>query len=429
MIALDHLTLLLAAAGGGSSGFGGGGGGGGFSGGSGYSGGGAGYSGGGGVAVLVLLVLVAAFVLLSMFGTWLAATRLRKRREQRAARVRLASIEAAQDDPAFESERVEREVAALFGAIQVAWDAGDVETLTRLVGEDLMVEWRRRLDDFRQKGWHNRVRVVGGPEVAYVGLVNREADADDRVVVHLSAQLEDYVEARNGSRVMRTGESDTLTTISEYWTLVKRDGRWSLASIEQDSEGAHHLESQIVTSPWEDSRVRDAAVLEGAHEGAALDGTSTAELIDVNLSADARAQALDLSLADARFAPDVLEVAARRAAEAWAEAVDGDDAPLLAVAAPQAVDALLYAGDSSQTTRLVVRGPRVERLTIDVIDANAQPARLSVTVRVRGRRYVENRATAAVVSGSRDREQTFTERWTLALEGDEQLPWCLVGVA
>ena len=41
---------------------------------------------------------------------------------------------------------------------------------------------------------------------------------------------------------------------------------------------------------------------------------------------------LDLSLADARFAPDVLEAAARRAVAAWAEAVDGDDAALLEVA-------------------------------------------------------------------------------------------------
>ena len=70
----------------------------------------------------------------------------------------------------------------------------------------------------------------------------------------------------------------------------------------------------------------------GCLAGAALPGTATAELIDVDLAADARVQALDLSLVDARFAPDVLEIAARHAAEAWAEAVDGDDAPLNAVA-------------------------------------------------------------------------------------------------
>ena len=32
-----------------------------------------------------------------------------------------------------------------------------------------MVEWGRRLDDFERKGWHNRVKVVSGPEVEYIG--------------------------------------------------------------------------------------------------------------------------------------------------------------------------------------------------------------------------------------------------------------------
>jgi hypothetical protein len=272
------------------------------------------------------------------------------------------------------------------------------------------------------------VRVIAGPEVHYVGLVNRERDDEDRAVVHVSATLEDYVQTRSGGRLMRTGESDAVTALSEYWTLVKREGGWILASIEQDAEGVHNLEAAIVTSPWDDARVRDEALIEGAVADAALPGTRTAELIDVDLSADARAQALDLSLVDARFAPDVLEVAARRAAEGWAEAVDGEDDALLAVAEPRAVDALLYGGDSSHRTRLVVRGPRIEALRIERIDASSEPARMHVSLSVRGRRYVEDRDTAAVLSGSRESETPFTERWTLALTGDDESPWRLVGV-
>ena len=424
-------TMILAAAGGGSSGFGGGGGGGGFSGGGGggYSGGGV-YAGGGAGAgfVLVVVVVIAALVLFSIFSTWLASQRLRRMREQRAARVRLASIEAAQDDPAFAAEAVEGGCAALFAEIQAAWDADEVERLETLVGDQLMVEWRRRLDDFRRKGWRNRVRIIGEPRVQYVGLVNREQDAEDRAVVHVSARLEDYVQTASGGRVMHTGDSDTITELSEFWTLAKRDGRWILASIEQDAEGMHNLQDAIVSSPWDDGRVRDEALLEGAVADAATPGTRTAELIDVDLDEDARAQALDLSLADARFAPDVLEVAARRAAEGWAEAVDGEDDALLAVADPQAVDALLYGNDASRRTRLVVRGPNVTGVRIERIDASSEPAQMHVAVAVKGRRYVEDRDTAAVVSGSRERETSFTERWTLALTGDDQQPWRLVGV-
>src|SRR5262245_1680245 len=227
MSGLAHLTLQLAAAGGGSSGFGGGGGGG-FSGGGGggYSGGGGVYAGGGASAgfVLVVVFVVVALVLFSVFGTWLAQRRLRRMRAERADRVRTASVEAAQDDPAFASETVEGGCAALFRDIQAAWDADDLAQPGAMVGDALMVGWRGRRDDCRRKGWRNRVRVIDGPEVQYVGLVNREQDSEDRVVVHVAATLEDYVQTGSGGRVLRTGERDAVTELSEYWTLVKRGG-------------------------------------------------------------------------------------------------------------------------------------------------------------------------------------------------------------
>jgi predicted lipid-binding transport protein (Tim44 family) len=53
---------------------------------------------------------------------------------------------------------------------------------------------------------------------------------------------------------------------------------------------------------------------------------------------------------------------------------------------------------------------------------------MTVTVAVRGRRYREDRDTAAVVSGSREREATFQEHWELALDGPDDAPWRVVGV-
>ena len=399
--------LILAAAGGGSSGFGGGGGGGGggFSGGGGGSGSGV-YVGGGAVSgwfVLAAFLAFFAFFAFAVISTWLTVRRLRRRLDERDAHVRTASAEAAEDDPAFAADRVTQDVTIMFHAIQGAWDARDEHALSSLVGNDLMVEWHRRLDDFDRKGWHNRVRVISGPDVRYVSMTNRERDEEDRVVVHVAARLEDYVEAAGGMRVLATGDTDTITDLREFWTLAKRDGRWILMSIEQDAEGGHHLDAPLVTSPWADERLRDESLVEGAVADAALPGVATAELIDVDLAADARAQALDLSLVDARFAPDVLAAAARRAAESWADAVDGDDAPLAAVATADAVDALLYGGDHSRDSRLVVRGPRIDGVAIERIDATPEPPRMTLAVRVRGRRYVEDRDTAAVLSGSKER--------------------------
>ncbi|MDX6640005.1 MAG: hypothetical protein QOF12_1016, partial [Solirubrobacteraceae bacterium] len=100
--------------------------------------------------------------------------------------------------------------------------------------------------------------------------------------------------------------------------------------------------------------------------------------------------------------------------------------PLLAVASHEVTDQLLHPGDPSGRTRLVVRGPRVRALRITGLDAAAAPARMSVEVDVSGRRYIEDRDTTDVVSGSRSSEARFTERWTLAIDGPAENPWRIV---
>ena len=114
---------------------------------------------------------------------------------------------------------------------------------------------------------------------------------------------------------------------------------------------------------------------------------------------------------------------------AWAQAVDGDDAVLSAVATPAAMRELLYAGDTSGTVRMVVRGPQVNRIRIVNLDAAADPPTMTVEVDITGNRYVENRDTTAVLAGSRTRRTSFTERWTLALTGDDRQPWRIVSAS
>ena len=415
--------LALAQAGGGSSSFGGGGGGGGFSGGSRSTGGGSG-EGDPWVAVVVIGLFVLLFVAGFVFA-WLGRRKVRLRDE----RVTAASAEAAEDDAYLAADVVERDAEQLFRDAQQAWDARDRGRLAQLVGDDLMIEWARRLDDFDRKGWHNRVEVLGEPEIHYVGLTNREDDSEDRAVVKIDARLKSYVVDRQGNKVLRTGSKSETMQLTEYWTLTRRDGGWTVASIEQGAEGHHHLEGEIVASPWADSRVADEALTELAQQDKVPEGFTTADLAELDFQGDARARALDLSLADARFAPDLLEIAARRAVGAWAEAVDGDDAPLEAVASREAVDELLYGGDSTRKTRLVVRGPRVRKIEIRAVDVSHDPASMEVQVEVHGRRYVEDRDTAAVVQGSKDRAESFVELWRLTLDGPEEAPWRLTDAA
>ena len=379
LIALVLLAALpadaLAAAGSGSSGYSGGGGGGG-----GYSGGGGSYSGGGsgegsfGGFLIFLGIVVAIFV-----WAMITAALERRRIAKRDQRVSTASAEAAQDDAYLAADAVKRDAAELFKQIQAAWTDNDRARLAAMVGPDLLKEWSLRLDDFERKGWRNVVKVLRGPAVQYVGLVNREDDTEDRVVVRLEATLEDYVEMKGGGRMMANGESDETKGLEEWWTLGRTPNGWMLLSIEGDDEGMHHLKSDIVTTPWDDTqRLRDESLVEGAVADKVAEGFTVAEVADLDFDGDARAAALDLSLADARFGPDVLEAAARRAVAAWGEAVDGEDRELEAIAEPGAMQELLYPGDPSARTRLVVRGPQIRQVRIAAIDAGSQPPTMTI---------------------------------------------------
>ncbi|HEY6525757.1 MAG TPA: Tim44-like domain-containing protein [Solirubrobacteraceae bacterium] len=443
-VTLIVAPAALAAAGGGSSGFSGGGGGGGGGGGSGFAlfilfrllidiavlGHGL------GLLFLIALALLYWFVRsgLPKLQAWMAEraaqrTGGHRKTSERERRVELAAAEAADEDPEFAPDRVRAAGAKLFMDIEKAWDAGDRFAMRALVSPDLLVEWERRLDDFEGRGWHNHVEPIGEPSVEYVGL-RRTGDADtDHVVVKIDARVKDYVTDRSGRHLKRTGSMSEITRIREFWTLQKRNGHWILASIEQGGEGKHALDEEIVATAWGDEKaMRDEALIQGAVADQVPEGTSVAEVADLQYEGDAHAAAMDLSLADGRFAPDVLEVAARRAVSAWAQAIDGDDALLDTIATPAAKRELLYAGDTSGAVRMVVRGPVVNRIRIVTLDAGAEPPTMTVEVDLTGRRYVENRDTAAVVAGSRTRKTSFTERWTLSLTGDEAQPWRITAV-
>ena len=451
LAAVGALILILApealaAGGGGSSGFGGGGG---------FHGGGGGRGAGlyiliqilirllifghGIGALIVIGLVVLAFVFIRMAPRFRNTYKAREeqgraaRRQTalRQRRVELAAAEAAEDDPAFAPDTVRSSAMSLFKDIQAAWDADDRSRLRTLVAPDLMREWERRLDDFQRRGWRNRVEPVGEPTVQYVSLVHRGAPGEDRVVVRLEGRIRDIVVDRLGNHIKRTGHLSETVRLREYWTLMRTGAGapqpWILVSIEQGAEGQHALGERLVAGPWSDDQaLRDEALVEGAIATAVPSGTSVAEVADLDFDGDARAAAMDLSVADGRFTPDVLGVAVRRAVEAWAQAVDGDDAPLASVAEPEARRDLLYPGGSDRT-RLVVRGPKVERIRIVGLDAGAVPPTMTVEVDVHGARYLEDRDTAAVVAGSRSRRTGFTERWTFALTDDPQQPWRICG--
>jgi predicted lipid-binding transport protein (Tim44 family) len=440
---LALVALVLApealAAGGGSSNFGGGG-----------EGGGGGGGGHGSFIVFYLLwrfallghgvgalILIGAAILYVMYRRGSAFFRAKqrtgaknaKKTQQRARRVELAAAEAAEEDESFAPDVVKAQATALYKNVQRAWTNADRAELSRLVGRDLMAEWSRRLDDYDRKGWRNHVEVVGEPDVQYVGLVNRGGTDEDRVTVKIEGKVKDYVVDRAGRHLKRNGQFSETIPLREFWTLRRRNGHWILMSIEQGSEGAHALEDTIVANEWSDDQgLQDKSLTELANEQALPANVKPAEVADLDFDGDARAAALDLSLQDARFGPDILEIAARRATQAWADAIDGDDTQLSKLATGGAVNDLLHPGDPSARTRVVVRGLNIKNIRITHLDAAAEPPTMSIEVQFEGRRWIEDRQTEGVVSGSPTRNAKFSEHWTLALNGDDALPWRIVAV-
>jgi predicted lipid-binding transport protein (Tim44 family) len=448
-LALIAAPAAFAAAGGGSSNFSGGGGGGG----GGFGGGGHGKGFaiylifralfdiallGHGIGALVLVAIVLAAVIYikgwPKVKAWMQAQRERGRASKRTTakrrrRVELAAAEASEDDPVFAPDSVRLAAENLYTSIQSAWTRDDRIALRGMVASRLLAEWERRLDDLRDRGWSNHVEVLEPPQVQYVGLRNRGGSAEDQVTVRIDARIRDYVVDRSGRHIKRTGQFTETMRTREFWTLGRRGDHWILSSIESGGEGSHALQEKIVATEWSDDQaLRDEALLEGAVADAVPEGTRIAEVADLQFEGDARSAANDLSLADGRFAPDVLEIAARRAVAAWAQAVDGDDKPLQQIAERDAVHELLHPGDASGRTRLVVRGPEVRQIRIHALDAAAEPPTMTLDIDLAGRRYIQDRDTAAVVSGSQTRVSSFTERWTLALTGQDAEPWRLVRV-
>jgi predicted lipid-binding transport protein (Tim44 family) len=449
-------SSALARGGGGSAGFGGGGGLGG--GGRGYGGGVGGHFpvfipifGGGGLVFLVFLiaVLILAASLRrqrppgteSSTGLHLAehlrAAQLvlgalnpfaRRRRRQRQQRVELAAQEAAEDDHEFAPEVVHSEAEQLFRAVQKAWSDDDRDAIKHLAGPELAREWSRRLADFDRRGWRNLVTIEGPVEVDYVGLTHRGSEQEDHVVVWISARLRDVVVDQGGRTITREESFSEVSRMSEYWTLGKRDGLWIVVSIEQEREGRHELSEPIIATPWSDTaRLEDESLAEQAADEKPAEGLTVADVATPEFSGTARAAALDLSLVDGRFAPDLLAAEVGRAVAAWAEAIDGDRGELAEFASPQALRDLLHPGDPTEETRLVVRGPHVRKLQIVALDGQRIPAEMTVELEVQGYRYLENRDTTAVVSGSAHTSTVFREHWRLALNGDDRHPWRIVG--
>jgi hypothetical protein len=316
---------------------------------------------------------VFAVALLITFGVvWVRSVisggrrgRLRLMARRRAPRARLAAVEAALDDPAFAPERIEGAVA---------------EILPQVLG--------------------NTGRVEGRPRIDILGVVNREGETEDRVVVRVRAHVARSQPAAGLPRVFQ---------IDERWTLVHHGMRWRVSADTGDPLAASLLSSPLVAGPQDDTgRLREAS-LEELTEPHRQGADAPGQLADPTAPPPQRLR--DLAVADDRFDPLLIEAAIGHIVQAWEASSDGGDAPLLAVATGAGAHALNFPAPG--TSRRRIRDATLRRWEVTGLDADATPPRVEVRVRIKAAVWTD----AAVLSaGDAPAARRLELVWTLELD-------------
>jgi predicted lipid-binding transport protein (Tim44 family) len=419
--ALTSPTAAYARGGGGSHGFSGGGHG--SSGGGGFHGTGSGGSGGGGSASIVVFAIVVVLVLVLGLRYLLRARKAGRggglntasdrtaHRSDAQAHERAAQVEARVDvlgdtDATFEFDALKQRAVWLYVTAQRAWTDRDHATLTRILAPVLYGKWAEELGDYESRGEVNVVEVVSGPTVEMIDVANRAGEVNDTVTFRISATLNDYIRRDNGSHAVR---KDGSTRPVEYWTLRKSEaGEWIVASVEQESEGAHHLTNAIETDGWDQKAVARDAVLEVAGKSTIEGASDILSLTGISWSTDADAAAGDLSVIDGRFDKSVLEVGAEQFLEQWIMN-----------------DGSLDFTDVRTVNRTVMRDAVVRSIEVRSL-VSREPIVFRVAVGAEGVYYEVDRRTEEVLQGDAHKRRPVTVAFDLRLDGPAAQGWTVI---
>jgi hypothetical protein len=122
---------------------------------------------------------------------------------------------------------------------------------------------------------------------------------------------------------------------------------------------------------------------------------------------------------DARLGGEFIATTARLTVAAWATAVDGDDTTLAAMGPPGAMYRLMH---PVRKPWRVAPGPRVTKIEIWELEADAEPPRLRVMFHFSGPRLFADPGQADTAA---DSEMLFVGLLNLTLSADGSWPWQL----
>jgi hypothetical protein len=361
---------------------------------------------------------VVLVLLLSAVGAyWIAALRGTAKHERavlkehaRATRAHYAAVGAAEDEPNFSPEVIEKSVTEILAMARGHWRLDHIEALDERLDGGLIRAWAQ--------SWRSQLgsdlEFLGEPAVDIVNVMNRGAETEDRVVLRVRVRIRcrhPAVGTRGAHRIH----------VDERWTLGRREGLWVLLSVSGDPLADSLLAAPLITDPSSDTeRLREESLAESAQEQKLGDEVVLSDLIGAD--EPARLALLDLSVIDSRFTPALIGADLQHLLETWEAAVTGSEAPFENLASAQARSALLRPAPGA---RLLMRDAILKSWEPTRVDVSQQPIVLEVNLDVEGVRYVVNDDGRRVAGNTKD-PRRMNLAWTLELTDSAQTPWRLL---
>ncbi|MFP2928960.1 Tim44 domain-containing protein [Pyxidicoccus sp. 3LG] len=178
------------------------------------------------IALIALTLLFLPLILYVVVKEW------RAERRTRAALKTLAGTR-----PEFDWLSLNDRVRECFHRVHTAWRRESMQEAS-----DWMTDWYWQnqqlvhLDRWEQEGLVNRCTVNEVKRVRPLMVACRNEDGQgggSRVVVAITAEMEDYLESRVTGHVVEGKKGFTEATT--VWTFLLRDGRWRVNNIEPDN--------------------------------------------------------------------------------------------------------------------------------------------------------------------------------------------------
>lgn len=335
------------------------------------------------------------------------------RGRRRADRALRAAFESAQDDPVFDPAQIRMAVKRMLRAAASEWVAPGAPPEDAHADHQVIQRWARQKSDWFGSG----LRIAPEPQIDLVHLVNREGDAEDRVVIRVRVRL-------HRSHVAQPLDARTIR-LDELWTLGRCSSSWILLSTDGDPLNSPSIAADLIPTPWAD----DARLMEQSlRELARPVSTAWSPPADLVASLGSVVETLaDLALVDPRFALDLIGLEIERLFDSWVLATTGHTRPLRMLATATAVRTLLH--PRGPDSRLVLADAQLSDWRVGALKTGKRSPRISVAVTASAIRYLVDSANGEHHTGSTMARRPLELSWVLDLADTANTTWRLASTS